>query len=311
MQNSAPEHSCIIHRSNTSPQSIFLTLLLPMKACQTRKLFSQLSSGCPLTLAVHCRPTASRLVTYLQKLLKSTDSATAPIGRHERTVSPPPAGPPSVSDTPRDYHQQPAAGAASSSSAQQQHSHQTDQQLRHRPAQSMPAMAFTTSNADLTQAGSLPVGHELRSSAGYGNELGVPGPSRRLTPLAQGLQAASLCSLPAASAGAAAPAPAPDAAPGLGSMPLLPLAQEGPGSLSPLLSLQASPMQSSVRASGSDMGLLDDTELRVGSVQAPPMAGWMDPGRDLRDSAWGPSSSLQPPSAPALPRLAVLLSCLQ
>lgn len=175
----------------------------------------------------------------------------------------------------------------------------------------MPAMAFTTSNAGLTQAGSLPAANELRSSAGYGNELGVPGPSRRLTPLAQGLQAASLCSLPAASAGAAAPAPAPDAAPGLGSSLLLPLAQEGPGSLSPLLSLQASPMQSNVRASGSDMGLLDDTELRVGSVQAPPMAGWMDPGRDLRDSAWGPSSSLQPPSAPALPRLAVILSCLQ
>ena len=167
----------------------------------------------------------------------------------------------------------------------------------------MPAMAFTTSHAGLTPAGSLPTGNELRSSAGYGNELGVPGPSRRLTPLAQGLQAASLCSLPAASAGAAAPAPIPDAAPGLGSSLLLPLAQEGPGSLSPLLSLQASPMQSNARASGDDMGLLNDTELlTVGSVQAPPMAGWMDPGRDLRDSAWGPSSSLQPPSAPALPR---------
>ncbi|KAL0027374.1 hypothetical protein WJX79_006143 [Trebouxia sp. C0005] len=53
------------------------------------------------------RPTAARLVTYLQKLLKSTDSANTPVSRHGRTISSPPAGAPSpthhpsASDTPR------------------------------------------------------------------------------------------------------------------------------------------------------------------------------------------------------------------
>lgn len=267
-----------------------------------------------------CRPTAARLVTYLQKLLKSTDSANTSVSRHGRTVSSPPAGAPSpihhtsASDTPRDYHQQPTSGDASSSSPQQQqpqHRQQTHQQHRHRPAQSMPTMGFTASldatadTAASTQAGTLPRGHDMRSSAGYGNELGIPGPSRRLTPLALGLHAASLCSQPAASAPAASPAPAsaPEdhATPGANSAALLPLAQEGPSSLPSMLPLQASPTRPDMRASRCEGSLLDSTELAFGSGQAPPGAGLMEAGRDLRDSAWGPSCSSQPPSAPLFP----------
>ncbi len=262
-----------------------------------------------------CRPSAARLVTYLQKLLKSTDSANTPVSRHERTVSSPPAGAPShnpsASDTPRDYHQQSTSGSDSPSSPQQQqtqHRQQTHQQHRHRPAQSMPTMGFTASPdwtadtaASSTQAGTLPRAHNLRSSAGYGNELGIPGPSRRLTPLALGLHAASLCSQPAAAAPAASPAPEDRSTPGASSAALLPLAQEGPSSLPSMLPLQASPTQPDMRASRGEGSLLDSTELAFGGGQAPHRAGLMVAGRDLRDSAWGPSYSSQPPSAPLFP----------
>ncbi len=274
------------------------------------------SGGMP-ALWVCCRPTAARLVTYLQKLLKSTDSASTPVSRHGRTVSSPPAGAPSpthhpsASDTPRDYHQQPTSGGDSPSSPQQQqsqHGQQTHQQHRHRPAQSMPTMGFTASPdwtadtaASSTQAGTLPRGHDLRSSAGYGNELGIPGPSRRLTPLAQGLHAASLCSQPAASAPAATPAPEVHASLGASSAALLPLAQEGPSSLPCMLPLQASPTRPDMRASRGEGSLLDSTELGFGGGQAPRRAGLMEAGRNLRDSAWGPSCSSQPPSAPLFP----------
>ncbi len=263
-----------------------------------------------------CRPTAARLVTYLQKLLNSTDSANTPVSRHGRTVSSPPAGPPSpthhpsASDTPRDYHQQPTSGGESSSSSHQQpqHRQQTHQQHRHRPAQSMPIMGFTASpdwtadTAASTQAGTLPRGHDLRSSAGYGNELGIPGPSRRLTPLAQGLHAASLYSQPAAAA-SPAPASSPEdqATSGASSAALLPLAQEGPSSLPSMLPLQASPTRPDMRASRGESSLLDSTELAFGGGQALHRAGLMEAGRDLRDSAWGPSGSSQPPSAPVFP----------
>ena len=253
-----------------------------------------------------CRPSAARLVTYLQKLLKSTDSANTPVSRHERTVSSPPAGAlthnPSAYDTPRDYHQQSTSGSDSPSSPQQQqtqHRQQTHQQHRHRPAQSMPTTGFTASpdwtadtSASSTQAGRLPRGHDLRSSAGYGNELGIPGPSRRLTPLALGLHAASP---------ALASSPADHATSGASSAALLPLAQEGPSSLPCMLPLQASPTQPDIRASRGEGSLLDSTELAFGGGQAPHRAGLMEAGRDLRDSAWGPSSSSQPPSAPLFP----------
>ena len=261
---------------------------------------------------VCCRPTAARLVTYLQKLLKSTDSVNSPVSRHGRTVSSPPAGAPSpthhpsASDTPRDYHQHPTSGSDSSGSPQQQHPQhrqQTHQQQRHRPAQSMPTMGFTASpdwtadTAASTQAGILPRGHDLRSSAGYGNELGIPGPSRRLTPLALGLHAASLCSQPAA----AASSPEDQGTLGASSAALLPLAQEGPSSLPSLLPLQASPTRPDMRASRGEGTLLDSTELAFGGGQAPHRTGLMEAGRDLRDSAWGPSCSSQPPSAPLFP----------
>lgn len=262
------------------------------------------------------RPAAARLVTYLQKLLKSTDSANTPVSRHERTVSSPPAGAPSpahhpsASDTPRDYHQQPTSGGASSSSPHQQqpqYRQQTHQQHRHRPAQSMPKMGFTASpdwtadTAASTQAGRLPLGHDLRSSAGYGNELGIPGPSRRLTPLALGLHAASLCSQPAAAAPATSPAPEDHAAVGASSAASLPLAQEGPSSLPSMLPLQASPTRPDMMTSRGEGSLLDDTELAFGGGQAPGRAGLMEAARDVRDSAWGPSCSSQPPSAPLSP----------
>ncbi|DBA97305.1 TPA: hypothetical protein ACH3X1_015045 [Trebouxia sp. C0004] len=262
------------------------------------------------------RPTAARLVTYLQKLLNSTDSATTPVSRHARTVSSPPVGAPSpthrpsASDTPRDYHQHPTSGDASSSSPQQQqpqHRQQPHQQHRHRPAQSMPTIAFTAGldwtadTAASTQAGTLPRGHDLLSSAGYGNELGIPGPSRRLSPLALGLHAASLCSQPAASAPAASPAPEDHPTPWASSAALLPLAQEGPSSLPSMLPLQASPTRPDMRASRGAGSLLDSTELPFDSGQAPRRAGLMEAGRDLRDSAWGPSCSSQPPSAPLFP----------
>ncbi len=265
-------------------------------------------SGHMPAFGVCCRPSAARLVTYLQKLLKSTDSANTPVTRHGRTVSSPPAGAPSpthhpsASDTPRDYHQQPTSGGDSPSSPQQQqpqHRQQTHQQHRHRPAQSMPTMGFTASpdwtadtSASSTQAGRLPRGHDLRSSAGYGNELGIPGPSRRLTPLALGLHAASP---------ALASSPADHATSGASSAALLPLAQEGPSSLPCMLPLQASPTRPDIRASRGEGSLLDSTELAFGGGQAPHRAGLMEAGRDLRDSAWGPSSSSQPPSAPLFP----------
>ena len=267
-------------------------------------------------LRLCCRPTAARLVTYLQKLLKSTDSANTPVSRHGRTISSPPAGAPSpthhpsASDTPRDYHQQPTSGSTSSSSPHQQqpqHRQQTHQQHRHRPAQSMPTMGFTASpdwtadTAASTHAGALPRGHDLRRSAGYGNELGIPGPSRHLTPLALGLHAASLCSQPAASAPAASPAPENLATPGASSAALLPLAQEGPSRLPPMLPLQASPTRPDMRACRGEGSLLDSTKLAFGGGQAPRRAGLMEAGRDLRDSAWGPSFSSQPPSAPLFP----------
>lgn len=266
------------------------------------------------------RPTAARLVTYLQKLLKSTDSINTSVNRHGRTVSSPAAGAPSpthhpsASDTPRDYHQQPTSGGASSSSPQQQqqpqHRQQTHQQHRHRPAQSMPTMGLTAgldwtadTAASSTHAGILPHGHDLRSSAGYGNELGIPGPSRRLTPLALGLHAASLCSQSPASAPAASPAsasaPEDRAIPGASSAALLPLAQEGPSRLPSMLPLQASPTRPDMRAR--EGSLLDSTELAFGDGQATRRAGLMEAGRDLRDSAWGPSCSSQPPSAPLFP----------
>ncbi len=259
------------------------------------------------------------MVTYLQGLLKFSDSTNAPTSRHGRTVSSPHAGPshthsPSVSDTPRDFYQQPTAGPSSSSHQQQQPSQQqSHQQHRHRPAQSMPHMAFTSAAAGDTAGTAasaqtaLPRGHDLRSSAGYGNELGIPGPSRHLTPLAQGLHAASMCSLPAAFATAAAPA----AEAASGARALLPLAQEGPSSLAPVLYVQVSPSQQQDMQASSKVGdLLDRAQLPVGSGQALLGAGLMNPRRDLRDSAWGPStSSLQPPSAPLLPRSGICPAC--
>ena len=151
-------------------------------------------------------------------------------------------------------------------------------------------------------------GHDLRSSAGYGNELGVPGPSRHLTPLAQGLRSASLCSLPAAAAAAAvatsaAPAPVVDYRTLLDP----PVAQEGTRGWDSLPSAHSSPVATEQTCPDSDrpvavMQLGAGHQSPTGHPRAmarPPCLA----EQDLRDSAWGYGvAPLQLPSAPPLPR---------
>ena len=175
----------------------------------------------------------------------------------------------------------------------------------------MPTMPFTSPAAAVGHP-PLAGGHELRSSAGYGNELGIPGPSRHLTPLALGLRSASLCSLPAAAAVATAPAPA--AAGGTAPCAvLLPLAQEGPSALPPVLSLQPSvEEQQDMQTSSSDDGSVEDGLVSpLADGQLLTAVGLLNPGRDLRDSAWGACVSSHPPSAPPLPRSVIFASCLK
>ena len=186
--------------------------------------------------------------------------------------------------------------------------------------------------------GWLHQGAALRSSAGYGNELGIPGPSRHLTPLAQGLQAANLCSLPAASAADAAPAAAAEHS---NRAPLLlqPLAQERPADLPPMLSFhspqqpatvlqhpraatgsdaltphgfqQSAGLQHMEPASGHGGGLLiDDFEASGGLSEEVTRPFYEQAGRDLRDSAWGPPSRPQQPSAPPFPRSDLTSLCI-
>ena len=169
--------------------------------------------------------------------------------------------------------------------------------------------------------------HELRSSAGYGNELGIPGPSRHLTPLAQGLRSASLCSLPAAAAAATAAAvetstaaaamthhdPADNDAVAMMTThrTLLgpPVTQED-SRWSSLSSAHSSPVATNAVCSTGDC-LAAPRQLGVGPGppshhhrgQACGPEGWAGAGQGLRDSAWGSvAAPLQRPSAPPLLR---------
>ena len=203
-------------------------------------------------------------------------------------------------------------------------------QQRHRPAHSMPHLTCTTGLEEEDTADSahspLSRGHDLRSSAGYGNELGVPGPSRHLTPLAQGLRSASLCSLPAAVAAAVTvdtsaaaavttyddPTDTDTAALMTTHRTLLdpPVTQEECrwSSLSSIA--HSSPVATHHTCSDCD-GLAAARQLGVGSTpptdyyrgQACRLECSSGTGRDLRDSAWGSvAAPLQPPSAPPLLR---------
>ena len=276
----------------------------------------------PLTmyrLCIDCwyRPSASQLVTYLQKLLISTDLAAAAARRHTRTVSSPPtgSGQPAVSDTPRNFHQHQESVAPFLSTSQQQ---QTPRQLHqhqgqgHRPAQSMPHLSYLPA-ADEETADSahslLSRGHDLRRSAGYGNELGVPGPSRHLTPLAQGLRAATLCSVPAAAAPTAV-APSAAAATGMSHDLLADMVTQN--SFNGLVSAQSSPadhLEHSPEGASPRRGMQAGIRLlpASGSDQGAPyqQSGRVSRGRDLRDSAWGGiPAPVQQASAPPLPRSA-------
>lgn len=90
----------------------------------------------------------------------------------------------------------------------------------------------TAQQARLNEA--MPLSMHLRGSAGYGNELGIPGPSRNLSPLAMGLHSASLSSLPTLSEAITAG--------GNAATPLVPLGQEGPTPLEPS-QMMHSPLQ--------------------------------------------------------------------
>ena len=295
--------------------------------------------------ALTCRPTASCVVTYLQKLLKFTDSAVASAGCHARTDSSPPTGPshPPTLGTPGNLLQHRSAGLSSGiyyqqEQQQQQHQqqqqrqqHQRQHQQRHRPAQSMPHLTCTPDLEEEDTADSahspLSRGHDLRSSAGYGNELGIPGPSRHLTPLAQGLRSASLCSLPNAATATAATVETSTAAAGMtyhGAMGPDAAAMMTPhrtfldhhvtqeesswtSSSAPAHSSPVAPNQTCFH--GDSVAAV--RQLSVGSGppsdhhrgQACGLGGWASTGRDLRDSAWGcVATPLQPPSAPPLLR---------
>ena len=276
-----------------------------------------------------CRPTASCVVAYLQKLLKFTDSAVASAGLHARNVSSPPTGPSHtpILGTPGNLLQHRSAGPSSGiyqQQGQQHHQHQRQHQQRHRPAQSMPHLTCIPGLEEEDTAGSahspLSRGHDLRSSAGYGNELGIPGPSRHLTPLAQGLRSARLCSLPAAAAvETSTPAAVmtcrdamcTDAAAMMTTHRTLwdpPVTQEAPSWSS--LSAHSSPVATNHTCCNGDR-VAAVRQLDVGS--SPPNGhhrgqecgpeSWAGTGRDLRDSAWGSvAAPLQPPSAPPLLR---------
>lgn len=278
------------------------------------------------------------MVTYLHKLLKSTDSAaaSAAAGHHARTVSSPPTGP-SYHPTPHNPGHQgssgPSSGFYDQQHAQQQRQHGQHQQRYHRPAHSMPHLTCApgADKEDTADSAHSPLsrGHELRSSAGYGGELGIFGPSRHLTPLTQGLRSASLCSLPAAAAAAAAtetstaaagmtdhaaadPHAAAAASPAHWAAWDPPVTQEefpsDWGSLSS--SAHSSPVATNqtcyydgdtgIAARQPGTGL---TGHQRGQACGP--EGWAGAGerRDLRDSAWGSvAAPLQPPSAPPLCR---------
>ena len=268
------------------------------------------------------------MVTYLQKLLQFTDSAAASAGRHARTVSSPPTGPsqPPTLGTLGGTPQQRPAGLSFAIYQQQQ---QQQHQQRHRPAQSMPHLTCTTGveeedTADSAHSSVLR-GHDLRSSAGYGNELGIPGPSRHLTPLAQGLRSASLCSLPAAATAVAVETSTAAAvmtlhdSVGTDTAAMMtkhrtlldPPVTQGESRWSSLSSTaHSSPVATHHTCSDCD-GLAAVRQLGVGSSPPTgdhrgqacgPEAG-AGSGRDLRDSAWGSvAAPLQPPSAPPLLR---------
>lgn len=155
-----------------------------------------------------CRPHAARLVTYLQSLLKSADSAPQ-VSQHLTAAAEDPQ-----------QRQEPA---------QQQAQIQPKNRPHHHPAQSMPELQmFTTHQPQPGTA--LPSHAQLRSSAGYGYELGIPGPSRNLSPLAHGMRSASLSCLPETLAVATAGEQGEGSATDRGT-PLLPLGQEGPAVL--------------------------------------------------------------------------------
>ena len=262
-------------------------------------------------------------MTYLQKLLTSTDQAAAAARRHTRTVSSPPTASShhAVSDTPCDFHQHQEAAATSLSTPHQQRQQQMHRQgyqqqgQGHRPAQSMPHLSYLpAADEDTADSAHSPLsrGHDVRRSAGYGNELGVPGPSRHLTPLAQGLRAATLCSLPTAAAPTDVFPPSAavtgtshniladlvtqDSLDGLVSAQSSPAAQRqhSPEDISPRFVMQPGTMLQS--APGSEQGA---SYWRRGAASR---------GRDLRDSAWGGMPApVQQASAPPLPRSASFL----
>ena len=284
------------------------------------------------------------MVTYLHKLLKSTDSAaaaaSAAAGHHARTVSSPPTGP-SYHPTPHTLIHQGSAGPSGFYDQQhaQQQSQAQHQQRHHRPAHSMPHLTCAPGGAEEDTADSahspLSRGHELRSSAGYGGELGIFGPSRHLTPLTHGLRSASLCSLPAAAVATAAAAETSTeagrmtdhaaaaaethAAPAASTTHWnFPMTQDeftdDWGSLPS--SAQSSPVAAThtccydgdsavpVRQVGHSTGL-DPVPIGHQRGRAYDPEGWAGAGvqRDLRDSAWGSvAAPLQPPSAPPLCR---------
>lgn len=185
--------------------------------------------------------------------------------------------------------------------------------------------ASSLGQEDTADSAHLPLsrGHDLGSSAGYGNELGIPGPSRHLTPLALGLTSASLCSLPTAAAAAAVTSTAAAVVTHHGSTDTDPAAmwttyrtlldppetQENSGWRS-LSSAHSSPVATNHACSTAD-GLTAVRQLNAGWCppsdhhrgQACGPEGWASTGQDLRDSAWGSGAApLQRPSAPPLLR---------
>lgn len=101
-------------------------------------------------------------------------------------------------------HQQHQQGQQHQPPGQQHQQPQQQQHSQHRhyhhPAHSVPDLDMSTAHYSPLKAATA----QLRSSAGYGYELAIPGPSRNLSPLAHGLRSASLSCLPEVLAGAIA-----------------------------------------------------------------------------------------------------------